>query len=128
MEINENFLLTGMIIAIICRHRHETSMILTAQKNVNKGTLILIVTYAPANIHYPQDISLLNETREKLQTLIYLFCKLYSLSRPRHHGKRARKGYLVFAKAENTEHRVSARRSVNSLIISKGTSGILNSA
>jgi len=35
----------------------------------NKGTIILDATYAPSNIWYPQDISLLNESREKLETI-----------------------------------------------------------
>ena len=34
-------------------------------KEENKGTLTLDATCAPANIRYPQDISLLNEAREK---------------------------------------------------------------
>ena len=33
----------------------------------NQGTLIVDATCAPANIRYPQDISLLNEAREKLE-------------------------------------------------------------
>lgn len=36
----------------------------------NKGTLMLDVTCAPSNIRYPQDFSLLNEAREKLETII----------------------------------------------------------
>lgn len=35
----------------------------------NQGTLILDATCASANIRYPQDFSLLNEAREKLETI-----------------------------------------------------------
>ena len=35
----------------------------------NKDTLMLDATGVPSNIRYPQDILLLNETREKLETI-----------------------------------------------------------
>ena len=66
----------------------------------NKGTLTLDATCAPANIRYPQDISLLNEAREKLETIIYRFCKSYGLPLPRRYRRRARKDYLAFAKSK----------------------------
>ena len=69
-------------------------------KKENKGTLTLDATCAPANIRYPQDISLLNEAREKLETIIYRFCKSYGLPLPRRYSKRARKDYLAFAKSK----------------------------
>lgn len=37
-----------------------------SNEDTNKGTLTLDATCAPANIRYPQDVSLLNEAREKL--------------------------------------------------------------
>ena len=61
--------------------------------------LTLDATCAPANIRYPQDISLLNEAREKLETMIYRFCKCYGLKLPRRYRKCARKEYLAFAKS-----------------------------
>lgn len=66
----------------------------------NKGTLTLDATCAPATIRYPQDISLLNEARKKLETIIYRFCKSYGLSLPRRYRRRARKDYLSFAKSK----------------------------
>lgn len=69
------------------------------KEDENKGTLMLDATCAPANIRYPQDISLLNEAREKLETIIYRFCKSYGLKLPRRYRKRARKDYLEFAKS-----------------------------
>ena len=78
----------------------------TAKEDTHKGTLTLDATCAPANIRYPQDISLLNEAREKLETMIYCFCKCYGLKLPRRYRKRARKEYLAFAKSR--KHKVKA--------------------
>ena len=47
----------------------------TAKEDTNKGTLTIDATCSPANIRYPQDVSLLNEAREKLENIIYHFCK-----------------------------------------------------
>ena len=72
----------------------------TLKEDTNKGTLTLDATCAPANIRYPQDISLLNEARGKLETIIYRFCKSYGLPLPRRYRRRARKDYLAFAKSK----------------------------
>lgn len=72
----------------------------TLKEHANKGTLTLDATCVPANIRYPQDISLLNEAREKLETIIYRFCKSYGLPLPRRYRRRARKDYLAFAKSK----------------------------
>lgn len=66
----------------------------------NEGTLMLDATCAPSNIRYPQDFSLLNEAREKLETIIIRFCKSYGLYRPRMYRRKARKSYLALAKAK----------------------------
>lgn len=66
----------------------------------NQGTLILDATCAPANIRYPQDFSLLNEAREKLETIIIRFCKAYNLARPRMYRRQGRKHYLALAKTK----------------------------
>lgn len=80
-----------------------------AKEDTNKGTLTLDTTCAPAKIRYPQDISLLDEAREKLEIIIYRFCKSYGLKPPRRYRKRARKGYLAFAKSR--KHRAKKIRS-----------------
>ena len=64
----------------------------------NQDTLIVDATCAPANIRYPQDISLLNEVREKLETILYRFCKAYGLPLPRRYARKARRDYLAYAK------------------------------
>ena len=69
------------------------------EEGEDQGTLILDATCAPVNIRYPQDVSLLNEAREKLETVIYRFCKAYGLKLPRRYRRAARKDYLDFAKA-----------------------------
>ena len=70
------------------------------KEDTNKGTLTLDAACAPADIRYPQDISLLNEAREKLETIIYRFCKSYGLPLPGRYRRRARKDYLSFAKSK----------------------------
>lgn len=72
---------------------HETN-----DESKNSGTLILDATCAPQNIKYPQDIELLNETREKLEQLIDNICLEYNFYKPRMYRKKARKDYLSLAK------------------------------
>lgn len=48
----------------------------------------------------PQDVSLLNEAREKIEEIIFWFHKNYGLELPRRDCKAARKDYLSFAKAK----------------------------
>ena len=66
----------------------------------NKGTMILDATCAPSNIRYPQDFSLLNESREKLEHIIDRFSKSYGLKKPRTYRREARKNYLALAKSK----------------------------
>jgi hypothetical protein len=66
----------------------------------NEGTLILDATCAPSNIRYPQDFSLLNEAREKLEKMIDRFCTVYFLPKPRMYRQEARKNYLALAKTK----------------------------
>ncbi|QSX09518.1 IS5 family transposase [Alkalibacter rhizosphaerae] len=71
-----------------------------AEKPVNKGTLILDATCAPSNIRYPQDFSLLNEAREKLEAMIDRICKDHGICKPRTYRQEARKNYLALAKTK----------------------------
>ena len=64
----------------------------------NEGTLILDATCAPQNIAYPQDINLLNEAREKLESLIDEICDEYNFYKPRMYREKAREAYLALAK------------------------------
>ncbi len=71
-----------------------------ADEPSNEGTLILDATCAPSNIRYPQDFSLLNEAREKLEKMIDRFCATYFLTKPRMYRVEARKKYLALAKTK----------------------------
>ena len=66
----------------------------------NKGTLTIDATCAPVYIRYPQDVSLLNEAREKLEDMIAWFHKAYGVGLPRRDCRAARKHYLSFAKSK----------------------------
>lgn len=65
------------------------------------GTAILDATCSPSNIRYPQDYSLLNEAREKLEEMIDYFHGTYCpWKKPRTYRKVARKEYLELAKTK----------------------------
>ena len=63
----------------------------------NKGTLILDATCVPQNIAYPQDINLLNESRENLEAMIDQICAEYNFYKPRMYRENVRKDYLALA-------------------------------
>lgn len=69
-------------------------------ETANEGTLMLDATCAPVNIRYPQDVSLLNESREKLEKLIEKICKSNGIKMPRRYARQARNDYLSFAKSK----------------------------
>ena len=64
----------------------------------NEGTLILDATCAPQNIAFPQDINLLNEARENLESMIDQICSENNLKKPRMYREKAREAYLALAK------------------------------
>ena len=66
----------------------------------NKGTLTIDATCSPSNIRFPQDFSLLDEARTKLEAIIFRCCRDYNLKRPRTYRKTARKVYLALAKTK----------------------------
>lgn len=67
----------------------------------NLGTLIIDATCSPSNIRYPQDFSLLNEAREKLEAMIDYFHVTYApWKKPRTYRRVARKEYLELAKSK----------------------------
>ena len=75
---------------------------MTAAEGIdNLGTMILDATCSPSNIRYPQDFSLLNEAREKLEEMIDFFNRTYHpWKKPRTYRQVARKAYLELAKAK----------------------------
>lgn len=70
----------------------------TDEQQTNAGTLILDATCAPSNIRFPQDFSLLNESRENLERIIRRVCRDNGERLPRTYCRKARKNYLGLAK------------------------------
>ena len=79
-------------------------------ENGNLGTAILDASCSPSDIRYPQDFSLLNEAREKLEGMIDWFYKTYAFeTKPRTYRRTAHKDYLELAKCKKrTEKKVRA--------------------
>jgi plasmid stabilization system protein ParE len=73
-----------------------------AEENISvKGeddTLVVDASCAPQNIRYPQDLSLLNEAREKLEKMVDKLHKPNEEKKPRTYRKKARKDFLSIAK------------------------------
>ncbi|HWQ40746.1 MAG TPA: IS5 family transposase [Desulfosporosinus sp.] len=66
----------------------------------NQGTLILDATCTPADLHYPTDLGLLNEAREKLDQIIDTLhiTTGNGQRRPRTYRQKARRDYLNVSK------------------------------
>ena len=64
----------------------------------NSGTLIVDATCAPADIRYPQDTSLLNEGREKLEKIIDELYDPADGAKPRTYRQKAHKDHLKIAR------------------------------
>lgn len=75
----------------------------------NNGTLILDATCAPQNIAFPQDINLLNEARENLESIIDTICYEYNEPKPRTYRQNARKDYLSLAKRRKRSRKMIRR-------------------
>lgn len=73
---------------------------ISRNKKGNSGKLILDATCAPADIHYPTDLSLLNKAREKLEGIVdTLHEPFIGVNRkPRTYRNIARKNYLSIEK------------------------------
>ena len=70
------------------------------EEPTNSGTIILNATCALQNISYPQDINLLNETRENLEKMIDEICYNYNYNKHRTYRENARRDYLNLAKCK----------------------------
>lgn len=69
----------------------------------NVGTMILDATCSPSNIRYPQDFSLLNEAREKTDSMIDVLHRQVNVKgvrHPRTYREVLHKAYLAVAKAK----------------------------
>ena len=68
------------------------------------ATQVCDATVAPQKIRFPQDTSLLNEARKKLESMIDYVCEQNSLEKPRIYRKVAHKEFLAFAKAKKPSY------------------------
>lgn len=76
----------------------------------NKGKLQLDATVADADIKFPTDLELLNDSREKAEDLIDHLCKELKITdRPRTYRKVARKEYLNVSKMKRKPDKVLRR-------------------
>ncbi|WP_053335593.1 hypothetical protein [Salinispira pacifica] len=66
----------------------------------NSGKLLIDATCVPGDIRYPTDLSILNESREKLETIIDVIHaeRPKGATKPRTYRQRARKDFLAVIK------------------------------
>lgn len=74
------------------------------KKQQNKGKLQMDATVADANIKYPTDLGLLNDAREKSETIIDIFCATLKIAKPRTYRIQARKKWLNLSKKKNKNY------------------------
>ena len=86
----------------------------TSDSSANSGTLILDATCAPQNIKYPQDIELLNETREKLEDMLCRISDEYGFYRPRMYKKMLVRTIWHLQNAGSVAQKRSEKRSKSS--------------
>jgi IS5 family transposase len=75
----------------------------------NQGQLLLDATCAPADIHYPTDLGLLNEARAASEAILDALYKQVSRefkTKPRTYRKLARKAYLAVAKKRQASRKL----------------------
>lgn len=71
----------------------------------NGGTLVLDATCCPADIAYPQDVNLLNQSREQLERTVDELCKSTGEKKPRMYRQRARRDFLHLSKSKKRSAR-----------------------
>lgn len=98
----------------------------------NNGKLIVDATCAPADIKYPTDLNLLNESREKLEAMIDVVYE--GADKPRIYRRNARRDYLRAAKNKklsDSKRRKALRKQLNYVsrdlrILDKADKSLLN--
>ncbi len=78
--------------------------------NGNDGTLIIDASCAPQNIAFPQDVNLLNETRENLEGIIRSVCYEYNLKNQGCTRKQPERTILLWQRARRDLQRRSVRQ------------------
>jgi hypothetical protein len=74
-------------------------------ENNNKGTIIIDATCAPSDIRYPQDISILNEAREKTEKMVDELHEQAQDAKPRTDRNKARKEFLKLSRNKRKSRR-----------------------
>jgi len=83
------------------KHKTDNQDKDSGSKNSNKGHLIVDATVAPADIKYPTDLDLLNESRKKSELLIdHLYMPQKGKVKPRTYRRMAQNQYLSIAKTK----------------------------
>ena len=89
---------------LLCDAAPKTYMFRKGKSHFKRGVLVATqicdATVAPQYIRFPQDTSLLNEARMKLEAMIDFFCETYGFEKPRTYRKVAHKEYLAFARSK----------------------------
>lgn len=70
----------------------------------NSGKLQMDATVADAHIKFPTDLNLLNDGREKSETLLDLLCEHLQIKKPRNYRQKARKLWLNLSKKKRKGH------------------------
>lgn len=83
--------------------------------NDDTGIMILDATVAPQDIRHPTDVSLLNESRHKVEKLLIEFCDIYNLRRPKTTGKLAWHKYHLFIKNRKPRRSVIRKARIEQL-------------
>ena len=73
--------------------------------NNKKGRLLVDASCTPADIRYPNDVSLLNEAREKTEEIIDILCRAREEKKPRTYREKARKDFLRFIHAKKPDRK-----------------------
>ena len=89
---------------MLCDATPKTFRFRRGKGQIKNGTLLATqicdATVAPQSIRFPQDVSLLNEARLKLEAMIDFFHKEYDIPKPRTYRKKAHSEYLSYAKSK----------------------------
>lgn len=75
------------------------------KKHQNKGKVQFDATIADADIKFPTDLSLLNDSREKLEDILGFICKTLQIETPRTYKRVARASWLNLSKSKKKSHK-----------------------
>ena len=74
-------------------------------ESTNSGKVQFDATIADADIKYPTDLNLLNDSREKSEEIIDKLCHGLQIEKPRTYRRNARKSWLNLSKSKRKSHK-----------------------